>query len=60
MAELVKWWRGLSLLMFRLLRNSPINQLEIMLMEGPQWEEEEGALGSDQGENFDFDNNNVE
>ena len=34
MAELVEWWRGLSLSIFRLLRNLPIDQLEIMLMEG--------------------------
>ena len=46
--------------MFRLLRSSPIDQLEIMLMKGTQEEEEEEVLGSDQGEDFDFDNNNAE
>ena len=41
MLELVKRWRGLSLSMFRFLRDSSTNQLEIVLMEGTQDEEEE-------------------
>ena len=41
MSELVERWRGLSLLMFRLLRDLSMDQLEIVLMEGTQEEEEE-------------------
>ena len=51
--KVVRQWRELSLSIFRMMRESSMDQLEVVLMEG-------GGLGSTDGEDFDVDKNNAE
>ena len=52
-AEVVRRWREVSVSLFRMLRESSTDELEVILMEGE-------SLRPVGGEDFDFEDNNAE